>query len=273
MMELGEKLRLARQEAGLSQRQLCGDVITRNMLSQIENGTAKPSMATLQYLASRLGKSMGFFLDGAAAASPNQTVMEQARSAYDRADYAGVLNALADYRPEDIVFDRERQLLEARSCLELARQALAEDREGYARELLERAGKLEAEGASRYCPELRYTRLRLQGRLRDADLRTILRELPSLDGDLLLRGEAAFASGDSLSAASFLDAVQDRRNPAWILLRGRVHAARKEFRRAVQLLKTAEKTYPSQVYPELERCYRELGDFKQAYFYACKQKE
>ena len=32
-MELGEKLRLARLEAGLSQRALCGDEITRNMLS------------------------------------------------------------------------------------------------------------------------------------------------------------------------------------------------------------------------------------------------
>lgn len=43
-MELGEKLRLARLEAGLSQRALCGDEITRNMLSRIENGAARPSM-------------------------------------------------------------------------------------------------------------------------------------------------------------------------------------------------------------------------------------
>ena len=62
-MELGEKLRQARLEAGMSQRQLCGDVITRNMLSQIENGSARPSMPTLQHLASRLGKSVGYFLE------------------------------------------------------------------------------------------------------------------------------------------------------------------------------------------------------------------
>ena len=43
-MTLGEKIKQARQEAGLSQRQLCGDAITRNMLSQIENGSARPSM-------------------------------------------------------------------------------------------------------------------------------------------------------------------------------------------------------------------------------------
>ena len=53
-MELGEKLRLARLEAGLSQRQLCGDRISRNMLSLIEHGSARPSMDTLRFLAQRL---------------------------------------------------------------------------------------------------------------------------------------------------------------------------------------------------------------------------
>ena len=61
-MELGEKLKQARLDAGLSQRQLCGDTITRNMLSLIENGSARPSMDTLTVLASRLGKPVSFFL-------------------------------------------------------------------------------------------------------------------------------------------------------------------------------------------------------------------
>ena len=55
-MELGQRLKAARLEMGLSQRQLCGDVITRNMLSQIENGSARPSMDTLRYLAAQLGR-------------------------------------------------------------------------------------------------------------------------------------------------------------------------------------------------------------------------
>ena len=49
-MDLGEKLKKVRLEAGLSQRQVCGERITRNMLSQIENGSARPSMDTLRYL-------------------------------------------------------------------------------------------------------------------------------------------------------------------------------------------------------------------------------
>ena len=62
-MELGEKIRQARLEAGLSQRQLCGEEITRNMLSLIENGAARPSMKTLGYLAKQLGKPLSWFVD------------------------------------------------------------------------------------------------------------------------------------------------------------------------------------------------------------------
>ena len=53
-MELGEKLRQARLEAGLSQRQLCGERITRNMLSQIEHGSARPSMDPSKNLATQV---------------------------------------------------------------------------------------------------------------------------------------------------------------------------------------------------------------------------
>ena len=59
-MELGQRLKQARLQAGLSQRQLCGEEVTRNMLSQIENGTARPSMARLAYFAARLGKHQLF---------------------------------------------------------------------------------------------------------------------------------------------------------------------------------------------------------------------
>ena len=81
-MTLGEKLRQARREAGLSQRQLCGQVITRNMLSQIEHDTARPSMDTLRYLAGRLGKSLGYFLDEESVSLPILGVIRKAREAW-----------------------------------------------------------------------------------------------------------------------------------------------------------------------------------------------
>ncbi|MBR2896660.1 MAG: helix-turn-helix transcriptional regulator, partial [Oscillospiraceae bacterium] len=62
-MTLGEKLRQLRRGLGMTQKELAGERITRNMLSQIESGTATPSMKTLQYLAERLGVSASSLMD------------------------------------------------------------------------------------------------------------------------------------------------------------------------------------------------------------------
>lgn len=110
-MHLGEKIRQARLEAGLSQRQLCGDVITRNMLSQIENGSANPSMSTLRYLAERLEKNISYFLQEDAILSPNPELLQKARKAYGERQYALVLDMAKDYQAPDPLFDPEWQYL------------------------------------------------------------------------------------------------------------------------------------------------------------------
>ncbi len=58
-MKLGEKIRSARLSVGMTQAELAGDFITRNMLSQIENGLAMPSLQTALYIADRLGVDAG----------------------------------------------------------------------------------------------------------------------------------------------------------------------------------------------------------------------
>ena len=121
-MTLGEKWRQARQEAGLSQRQLCGDTITRNMLSQIENGSANPSMATLRYLAERLGKHVSYFLQEETILSPNPALLQQARQAYSARKYAVVLDIAEQYQGSDPLFDEEWHYLCALSALALAEQ-------------------------------------------------------------------------------------------------------------------------------------------------------
>jgi len=49
--ELGRRLKAARLAKKMTQSDVVGDFITRNMLSQIESGIAAPSMKTLEYLA------------------------------------------------------------------------------------------------------------------------------------------------------------------------------------------------------------------------------
>ena len=117
-MELGEKLRQTRLEAGISQRALCGDVITRNMLSQIEGGKACPSVATLQYLAGQLGKPVSYFLEEDTVVSANISRMQQARQAYADKEYDRVLALLHTYEQPDALFDQEYFYLLALASLE-----------------------------------------------------------------------------------------------------------------------------------------------------------
>lgn len=119
-MALGEKIRQARLESGLSQRQLCADVITRNMLSQIESGKAGPSVATLQYLAAQLGKPVSYFLEEDTAVSVNIALMQEAREAYTQRRFDRVLEILESYQQPDPLFDQEYAYLLALSALEAA---------------------------------------------------------------------------------------------------------------------------------------------------------
>lgn len=264
-MGLGDRLRTARLEAGLTQRQLCGEEITRNMLSQIENGSAKPSMKTLRYLAARLGKSVSYFLEEETVLSPNRQTMEGARKAFDDRDFTGALALLEQYQGPDPVYDREKKLLQALLCLELARQALEENRRIYARELLNR---LDLAGC--YCEEaLLHRSLLLWGKL---ETDAVSHLLPSLDEELLLRAGEAFRSGNPRRAACLLDAAEDQKNPEWNLLRGQVYLAQTQYAKAAACLHRAEAAYPREVWFRLEHCYRELEDYKRAYEYACKQK-
>ena len=133
-MDLGKKLKNVRLEAGLSQRQVCGERITRNMLSQIENGSARPSMDTLRYLADRLGKPLGYFLD------TDSDSLHAARLAYAKGNGLGMLDALSDTDTTT----PEGAFLQKLGFLLAGEQALREQRLPYARALLERCGQLES---------------------------------------------------------------------------------------------------------------------------------
>ena len=265
-MELGEKLRQARLEAGLSQKQLCGEEITRNMLSLIENGSAKPSMKTLQYLAARLGKSVSYFLEETAVLSPNQATMTAARQLFDSGNYPETEKILNSYRGPDPVYDREKDLLWVLTRLELARDALRQGRQLYARKLLQQTP------VETFCltRELNRQKLLLLGSIpgqRVAD------RLPGIDEELLLRASEACAAGDPQRSLHLLEAMENHNTVQWYLLRGKTSARLQQWREATAYLHQAEQDFPRECFPLLETCYRELGDFQKAYEYACKQRK
>ena len=61
-MNIGEKIRSLRVAKLMTQSELAGNQITRNMLSSIENGNAQPSLTTILYIAERLNVPVGFLL-------------------------------------------------------------------------------------------------------------------------------------------------------------------------------------------------------------------
>ena len=265
-MDLSKKLKQARLDAGLSQKALCGDRITRNMLSQIENGSASPSMDTLRYLAGQWGKPLSYFLDEDAVTSPNQELMARARTA----DPSDALHLLGQYQSPDPTFDHERWLLEALVCLELARDALVQGRSVYAQSLLERAA-LAGSRTPYYTQDNERRRLLLSHQAGNAP-DALEPQLPDLTPELLLRAESALTKEAFARCAALLDAVAEK-TVHWHYLKARLHFARKEYSPAREHYEAAWEAAPLSCCQALEDCCRELGDFAGAYFYACKQRE
>lgn len=261
-MDLGQRIKQARLEAGMSQRQLCGDVITRNMLSQIENGSAKPSMDTLRYLADQLERSVSFFL-GETAASANQDRMDTARQAFRSGDFAQALETLSDYQQPDPVFDAEFFLLQALCCMELAVKTPEN-----AAALLAQAARA-GQNTPYYSADTERRRLLLLARTHTADPGAVALLLPSDDDYLLLQAEAALTAGDLHRCDALLEAARDHSLPQWLILRGDSFMAAGDLTAAIAHYRQAE---GPDVYARLEQCYLKLEDYKMAYFYACKQR-
>lgn len=266
-MEMGKLLKQARLEAGLSQRQLCGDEITRNMLSQIENGSARPSMATLRYLASRLNKPISFFLEEDSL-SPNQALMNLARDAYAAGEYTKTLDSFSNYQAPDSLCDAEKNLLVLLCNLALAQTAIGDGRLPYARSLLNAA----AEAGSHtpyYTPDLQRRRLLLLAQAAPEDAVSIAAQLPGDDSELLLRAEACLRSGQADRCANLLDAAGEQNTARWNLLRGDAAYRLGEYEQAISFYLHTE----DQALSQLEQCYQHLENYKMAYYYACKQRK
>lgn len=267
-MTMGQRIRAARQEAGLSQRQLAGEEITRNMLSALEHDGANPSVATLKYLSEKLCKPISYFLGEDIPKLPEAEEMAQARTAFRSGGYLRCLELLKGLESEH--FRQERLLLESLSAMALARQALNERRLPYAKELLTQS--LRAGEACQYFTEaLRRQWLILAARAaqRPSERAALTDKLPSEDELLLLKAQTALESGSLIRAERLLEAAENQTCSKWNHLRGEVYFAKKDYKKAAQCYHRAEKEINAD--RRLEICYRELGEFKMAYYYATKK--
>ena len=127
--ELGKRIKEARLARKMTQADVVGDFITRNMLSQIESGTANPSVKTLTYLAKVLQLPVNYLLpdeletfdDSENAAVKDLDALIRMKSAFNRGDYALAAELAIPFTESgNIVYD-EACSVAAMSYLELAK--------------------------------------------------------------------------------------------------------------------------------------------------------
>ncbi|MBQ3843340.1 MAG: helix-turn-helix domain-containing protein [Ruminiclostridium sp.] len=147
-VELGKRIKEARLARKMTQADVVGDFITRNMLSQIESGTANPSVKTLTYLAKVLQLPVNYLLpdeletydDSENAAIKDLDALIRMKSAFGRGDYALAAELALPYTESGSIIYDEACSVAAMSYLALAKAesdpkkgiGLAENAEKYA---------------------------------------------------------------------------------------------------------------------------------------------
>ncbi len=283
-MNIGEKIRDLRLAKLMTQSELVGTHMTRNMLSCIENGTANPSLSTILYIANRLNVPAGFLLaeEGDEIVYRKMNNFANIKSAYIAGDLRGCRSLCLSGCPEP---DDEISLLLAdcdagiaaeefwrgrlRSSCRFFDEALS-----YAEKTMFRTDHIEAQARVffRYMQRISAT---LYSDVLDEEKPVEL----SLVSDFASYTEAleALDEGDTEPAARFLERFD---GTAFFVrhLKSCLHMAKGEYREAKALLQEMLKGDAPlneiglySVICELEICCRETEDYKGAYTYASER--
>ena len=155
---MGKKIRELRLQKGMTQAALAGDTVTRNMLSQIENGLAQPSVATIVELAEKLGAPTEYFFSEETDLGTfrKMPAISKIRRAFADGDFGKCI-----YRLDHLgVSDEETEYLYAKSFFGSAVSLYREGKLRAARDHFEKAllhaGKTHYVGEELLCAVHRY---------------------------------------------------------------------------------------------------------------------
>lgn len=287
-MTLGQKIRTARIERRLTQKQLVGDHITRNMLSKIENDSATPSVRTLEYISMRLQMPVSYFLDSAEYSDGTSCDgLDPMRAAYKSKNYTECIRLLEASTLSGTT--DEGYLLHSLAALGAARECLLAGDTDRAKEFADSADYYNKEGLY-YSPSI------------DAEMSLILAEC-ALKLDInefeqnaaeyeravksisfqaryeLIKAEYLLSQGENELALRLLSDISPN-NPdeesRLLYLTALCHIASGDTASAIESLLKAEKADDTGcnsllIYEKLEHCYLLIRDYKNAHFYAAKQ--
>lgn len=272
-MQLGERIRARRCELGLTQAALCGEEITRNMLSQIEQGKATPSLKTLFYLAEHLGVPVVYFFcaEGEEFFYRKQTCFPRLSSLFRGGAYAECLRV---FEKELGVCDDELGLMMAICAFECGKKAwhngAMESAVGYFQSALDYTGETAypTDSIRAGCALMMPIGLNVQAPLlefNEPGYIDHLRAAGCLDVYCYLAEREDYVFANNFYA----EHLQARR----LMKEGRCTEAlsclcRIEEQKGSDGI-TAFLLF--RVYTDMEVCYRENGDYEAAYRYASKR--
>lgn len=289
-MNLGEKIKAARLERHMTQKDVVGDYITRNMLSKIENGSATPSVKTLEYLAGALGLPAGYFMNDSTGDELTPGSVASARIHFQNREYDGCIRVLEGLDMNGGYKD-EAMLLLSRAKISLSKKAMTDGR-------YEEAIRLAREALSHNKDTVYFS-----AAFQTEALLLVARCTMELHGDFqkamddyqaayqdqglgefyrLTMAEYYIDQGDLDSAKKEMDSItrlSEATKPAYLMLQGRMELKDNQYEQAARQLEKAEQLarttgsnyFMSGLYAMLEQCYREMEDFKKAYHYASMQ--
>jgi transcriptional regulator with XRE-family HTH domain len=273
-MSLGQKIRTLRKQKHITQSELVGEEITRNMLSRIESDKALPSLPTLLFLAEKLEVSPGFLLEENASLFEDKKAkaVPALKRAFAARNYKEVLR----------LYEKSLDQVDDEIALMLAEASL-----GYAMQLLHKGTLLSAEKAVdasfSFCEQTIYPTEHIKAAL--TVVRAILRNVQSPKYEVAsspfgaLREAAVFEDlyryiSEKWDGHTFIDPIYAAHTEAKSLM------AKGRYADALRALediesKRAEKGFSVlvlfRVYADLELCHKELRNYEAAYRYSAKR--
>jgi len=253
-LSLGKKIKMLRIERKITQQELVGDYITRNMLSQIENDAASPSIKTLQFLAEGLGVPLSYLMqtesdgDYGTEFETSDGINARAKKLFLSGDYAGFID-MAEKNPEILDEYKEERLFLGFAYLDCAEKQFKAGNTNACIEYCKKVLELDFEGC-KFAEEELKNHARLYENLcgiEDSDAYAFLRSVldsNSLCKYNLIAAKQALHESDAKKALEYL-------------------------KEAEQIIKdSAVHPYLSEIYKTFETCYVELEDYKNAHFYS-----
>lgn len=271
-MTIGEKIKAARKEKGMTQSSLCAEKITRNMLSEIECGKATPSLDTLKHIATGLDVDVAYLLsdDDSPLYYRKKTAIKRIKALLLEKKYKEAIEIISTLgEPDD-----ELAYILSLAHFELGRAYVSGGSlESAAKHL---ASAIECSKKTFYDTE----RIRHLSLLYSAIAKNVKAPLLELDVKAFERNikkDFEYDLFKYISASEnhpYNNPLYAKHTEARRLMKNRKYKDALACLREIEEKKTRDNFNAYAiltVYSDMEACFKELADFENAYKYASKQ--